>query len=222
MLCQKSKVNDVRLSPGFGSKSEHSASLAWGGRCEGLWNDSVLLPGGSEWNSVRDLRCGGERQPAAECFSTDCGIKGGRRVSQKWGSLLFPLLCLPGPLPLVTFPSGFLNGTKQRNLWGQKPGSLYVGQHAPATVSGLATCLWPLAVSALRKEPWMEEAGTWGMSPLLLWLGLLLCVSGKEKQVRRPEDRVPARGTELEEGRQLLKEVCFCFSRWPGRRWGMC
>lgn len=39
------------------------------------------------------------------------------------------------------------------------------------------------------------------MSPLLLWLGLVLCVSGKERQVRKPEDRVPTRGMELAEGR---------------------
>jgi hypothetical protein len=38
----------------------------------------------------RDLRCGRERQPATERFSTDCGIKGGRRVSQKMGFSPFP------------------------------------------------------------------------------------------------------------------------------------
>lgn len=42
----------------------------------------------------------------------------------------------------------------------------------------LASCLWPLAVSTAGKVLHTEEAGTWGMSPLLLWLGLLLCVSG--------------------------------------------
>lgn len=65
----------------------------------------------------------------------------------------------------------------------------------------MVTCLWPSAVSTPRKELHTEEAGTWGMSPLLLWLGLLLCVSGKEKQVRKPADRVPTRGMEFAEGR---------------------
>lgn len=36
-----------------------------------------------------------------------------------------------------------------------------MGQRVPATVSGLATCLWPLAVSTPRKELHTEEAGTW-------------------------------------------------------------
>ena len=38
------------------------------------------------------------------------------------------------------------------------------------------------------------------MSPLLLWLGLMLCVSGKERQVRKLEDRVSTRGMKLAGG----------------------
>ena len=38
------------------------------------------------------------------------------------------------------------------------------------------------------------------MSPLRLWLGLMLCVSGKERQVRKLEDRVSTRGMKLAGG----------------------
>lgn len=148
----------------------------------------------------RDFRCGGELQPATECFSTDCGIEEGRRVSQKWGSLLSPF-CSPRAASSCHISLGVSQWDKTTEPWGQKPVSFYVGHHAPATVSGLATCLWPSPASTSRKELHTEEAGTWGMSPLLLWLGLLLCVSGKEKQVRKPADRVPTRGMEFAEGR---------------------
>lgn len=57
----------------------------------------------------------------------------------------------------------------------------------------MAICLWPLADKAPSKEH-QTEAETWEMSQLLLWLGLLFCITGKEKQVRKLEERVPAKG----------------------------
>lgn len=45
------------------------------------------------------------------------------------------------------------------------------------------------------------------MSPQLLWLG-------KERDGKKVEERLPTRGTEPAEGRQLMKEVHLRFSGW--------
>lgn len=163
----------------------------------------------------RDFRYGGEWQPATECFSTDCGIKGGRRMSQKWGSLLSPLLCLLGQLPLVTFPLGFLNGTKQWNLWGQKPVSFYVEQHAPAAVSGHCQLAYP-GRSFIRRR----RQGPGGCHHCCYTWG---CCS--VSRVRRGSEEARGQGANRRDGAHrgevAAKRTLLLFFKWPGRP-GMC
>lgn len=78
--------------------------------------DNVLVSRGSEWNSVGTSGVAENGSQPQSVSQQIVASKEEGGCHKKWGSLLFPLLCLPRQLPLVTFPLVFLNGTKQRNL----------------------------------------------------------------------------------------------------------
>lgn len=108
-----------------------------------------------------------------------------------------PPFCMSwGSFLLSHFPQGFSMGQRSGTC-GDRSQSTSKWSSMLPQLCHLASCLWPLAVSTAGKVLHTEEAGTWGMSPLLLWLGLLLCVSGKERKVRKLEDRYQQEGWSL-------------------------